>query len=137
MTSLSSSAIYVNVSSEHLLAASCGESPSRPIWEEKRWVTGYQRLQEAYLDGKSLPLIFAHYFELTFWAIAIDIKVFETQTTYRFMDLCPIRGHRRSDLTLESTGSALPDSFIRSYALVRTPKFLLTARAGLLAPAAG
>jgi hypothetical protein len=128
MKPLFSSAIYVNASSEHLLGASCGVRSSLPIREGKRWVTGYQWLQQAQLHGKSLPLIFAHYAELTFWAIATDIKVSETDTTYRFAQLCQIRGHRRSDLILENTGAALPDSFIRSYALVRTPKFLHSAK---------
>jgi hypothetical protein len=127
MKPLFSSAIYVNASTEHLLAASCGDRSSKPVREGKRWVTGYQWLQEAKLQGEALPLIFAHYAELTFWAIATDIKVSEYETTYRFAYLCPIRGHYRSDLTLENTGSSLPNNFIRSYALVRTPKFLVSA----------
>jgi hypothetical protein len=124
MKPLFSSAIYVNASTEHLLAASCGDRSSKPIREGKRWVTGYQWMQEAKLQGEALPLIFAQYAELTFWAIATDIKVSESETTYRFKNLCLIRNHRRSDLTVANTGLALPDNFIRSYALVRTPEFL-------------
>jgi hypothetical protein len=127
MNSLSSSAIYVNASSKHLLEASCGDSPSRAIREGKRWITGSLRFREAEVDGKSLPLIFAHYSELIFWAIATDIKVDEVGTTYRFSKLRPITGHFRSDLTLVNTGKPLPNNFIRSYALVQTPKFLVPA----------
>jgi hypothetical protein len=128
MKSLYPSAIYVNASTEHLLAASCGDRPSKPIGEGKRWVTGYQWYQDAKLQGQALPLIFAHYAALTFWAIATDIEVSESETAYRFKDLHLIRSHRRSDLTVAKTGLSLPDNFIRSYALVRTPDFLLSVR---------
>jgi len=130
MKELSPSAIYVNASDAHLLAASCGESPSRPLPERKRWVTGYERFQEAKRLGQDLPLIFATYAELTFWALATDIEVGDKGTTYRFSNLSPIKGHRRSDLVLENTGARLADSFIRSYALVRTPKFLVPRPSG-------
>ena len=127
MQSLSASAIYVNASSARLLAASCGESPSLPINEGKRWTGGHKRFEEAKRLGKQLPLIFAQGAPLTFWAIATDIKVEEATTTYRFANLCAIHGYRRSNLTVESTGTPLPDSFIRSYSLVSTPAFLSVA----------
>jgi hypothetical protein len=128
MKPLYPSAIYVNASTEHLLAASCGDRPSKPIREGKRWVTGYQWYQDAKLKGQALPLIFAQYAALTFWAIATDINIGEAETTYRFSHLCAVRGRHRSDLTLENTGASLPNNFIRSYALVRTPQFLVPKR---------
>jgi hypothetical protein len=128
MTTLSASAIYVNASTPHLLSASCWDSPSSPISEGKRWVTGLQRFQDAELQGKELPLIFAWFAELTFWAIATEIIVNEVGTNYRFTHLSPIKGRHRNDLTLENTGKPLPNTFIRSYALVKTPKFLVRER---------
>jgi hypothetical protein len=128
MKTLSASAIYVNASTQHLLDASRGDSPSIPISEGKRWVTGILRFQEAKRDGKALPLIFAQYSELIFWAVATDIEVDDTGTNYRFAHLCPIHGRHRNDLTVEKSGRPLPNNFIRSYALVQTPKFLVPAR---------
>lgn len=124
MKSLSLSAIYVNASSERLLTASRGTDPSQPITEKKRWVSGYKRFKEAISLDQQLPLIFAQYAPLTFWAVATDIKVDKTTTTYRFANLRPLQGYRRSDLVVESTGAPLPDEFIRSYSLVNTPAFL-------------
>jgi hypothetical protein len=46
-------------------------------------------------------------------------------TRYRFSDLLPIPGRRiRKDLIVVSTKKFLPNNFIRSYAIVRTPEFL-------------
>jgi hypothetical protein len=77
------------------------------------------------MQGKELPLIFAWFAELTFWAIATEILVNEDGTSYRFAHLCPIKGCHRNDLTLVNTGKPPPNNFIRSYALVKTPKFLV------------
>jgi hypothetical protein len=55
------SAIYVNASTDHWLAASCGDRSSKPIREGKRWVTGYQWHKDTKPQGQALPLIFAHY----------------------------------------------------------------------------
>jgi hypothetical protein len=128
MKVLSASAIYVNASTQHLLEASCGDRPSHPIREGKRWVTGHLWFQEAKREGKALPLIFAQYSELIFRAIATDIKVDDEGTSYRFSNLLPITGRFRSDLTVENTGNPLPNNFIRSYALVQTPGFLVRER---------
>jgi hypothetical protein len=117
-------AIYVNASSERLRSASRGNAPSLVITENKRWVTGYKLFLEAHDRGEELPLIFAHYAPLTFWAVARDIIVGQSTTDYQFAYLAPLRGRRRSDLVVASTGAPLPDGFIRSYAIVRTPDFL-------------
>jgi hypothetical protein len=117
-------AIYVNASSDGLQAANRGKEPSLPRTEKKRWTRGLQLLEEARSLGQELPLVFAHYAELTFWAVAREITVNEETTDYRFVNLLPIRGFRRSDLMVDSTASPLPDNFIRSYAVVRTPSFL-------------
>jgi hypothetical protein len=117
-------AIYVNASSERLCSASRGVAPSLVITEKKRWVTGYKLFLQARDRGEELPLIFAQYAPLTFWAVARDITIGQSTTDYQFAHLAPLHGRRRSDLVVASTGAPLPDEFIRSYAIVRTPDFL-------------
>ena len=124
MSPLFHSAIYVNASSERLRTASRSAEPSSVITEKKRWVTGYKLFLQARDRGEELPLIFAQYTAVTFWAVARDITIGESTTDYQFAHLAPLRGHRRSDLVVASTGAPLPDEFIRSYAIVRTPDFL-------------
>jgi hypothetical protein len=94
------------------------------ITEKKRWVTGYKLFLQARDRGEELPLIFAQYAPLTFWAVARDITIGQSTTDYQFVHLAPLHGRRRSDLVVSSTGAPLPDEFIRSYAIVRTPDFL-------------
>jgi hypothetical protein len=117
-------AIYVNAGTDRLQKMSKGAKSSLPITENKRWSKGEKLFLEAQRRGEELPLVFAQYAELTFWAVAREIALKENSTQYRFANLLPLRGRRRSDLVVDSTGSQLPDDFIRSYALVRTPPFL-------------
>ncbi len=126
---LHASSVYVNAASTRLEAASRNGDTSLEIREGKRWVTGRALLVDARRSGAELPLIFAHYAELTYWALARAIEVDETGTTYTFSNLTPITaGFRRNDLTVKSSGARLPDDFIRSYAIVETPPFLAPAR---------
>jgi hypothetical protein len=125
MRELFSFAIYVNASSDRLRVDSRGSNPSVPFTEGKRWVTGHSLFVKANAGDKDMPLIFAQYAPLTFWAVARDIKLSSDSTTYRFTDLQKIFGrHQRSDLILMNTNKHLTNDFIRSYALVRTPPFL-------------
>jgi hypothetical protein len=125
-------AIYVNASSERLCSASRGVAPSLVITEKKRWVTGYKLFLEARDRGEELPLIFAQYASLTFWAVARDITIGQSTTDHQFAHLAPLHGRRPSDLVVASTGAPLPDEFIRSYAIVRTPDFLSKRTNGLV-----
>lgn len=125
MPTLFKSAIYVNAGSDRLQDASRGNKPSKPITENKRWIKGQKLLAQARARKEELPLIFTHlYAQLTFWALTRKIILHDFTTEYQFADLRPLSGYRRSDLVVESTGAPLPDRFIRSYALVRTPDFL-------------
>jgi hypothetical protein len=117
-------AIYVNASSANLRAASRGANPSTPIEEGKRWTSGANQLSESRANGAILPLIFAQYRELSYWAQAATIELTESGTLYSFVRLQPLSGHFRNDLIVDSSGSSLPNEFIRSYAIVRTPSFL-------------
>ena len=124
MSELFKYSIYVNASPERLRGASRGSEPSLPIVEKKRCARGQKLLAEARRRGEELPLVFAHFAPLTFWAVAREIKLQGNKTEYRFANLRPLRGYRRRDLVVDSTSSRLPDEFIRSYALIRTPDFL-------------
>jgi hypothetical protein len=124
-------AIYVNASSKALEAVSRGSLPSEPRPEKKRWTTGRKLFEQAGAQGRKLPLIFAHYTALTYWAIAADIQLGKGTTRYSFTDLRPISGRNRSDLWVESSDTRLPDNFIRSYAIVRTPEFLVASQPSL------
>jgi len=119
-------AVYVNVSPDRLRRADRGPNPSAPITEKKRWVDGRKRFAEASAKNEDLPLIFARYAELDFWAVASEITLQPTMTKYRFVDLraLPKGRFRRSDLVVDKTGKRLSDNFIRSYAIVRTPQFI-------------
>lgn len=118
-------AIYVNASSERLRSASRGTQTSEPIQERKPWVEGRKLLDQARAAGVELPLVFSHFVPLTFWAVVRDIVVRGKTTEYRFANLTELRGFKRSDVVVASTGQALPDTFIKSYALIHTPAFLI------------
>jgi 5-methylcytosine-specific restriction endonuclease McrA len=116
--------IYTNASSHRLREASRGAEPSRPITENKRWVTGRKLLDKARALGIELPLVFAQYQSLSFWAVVRDIVLHEKTTEYRFANLRRLNGFERNDLVVNEGGKRLPNSFIRPYALIRTPDFL-------------
>jgi len=118
-------AIYVNAASTRLEGASRLHAESAEIRERKRWVTGADLLAEAKNSNVELPLVFAQYADLTFWALARSIKVDDAGTTFTFGNLRHLKGFRRSDLTVASSRAPLPDNFIRSYSIIETPGFLL------------
>lgn len=121
---LHTTSIYVNAASRRLDAANNEDGISAELHEKKRWVRGEQLLAEARRVGAELPLIFAHYEDLTFWALARSITLDNKGTTYTFSNLRPLSGHQRENLVLAGSHKQLPNSLIRSYALVDTPQFL-------------
>jgi hypothetical protein len=98
--------------------------------EKKEWKSGKLLFEEARATGKKLAIIFAageSISGLIFWGIITDLKVEAGQTTYSFCRLARIPGKPPlSRLKVPSTGSPLPDSFIRPYAICQTPDFLPT-----------
>ena len=114
-------AIYVNRSKENVLRAA---EQSKPLVDKKPWRTGEKLWQKAIASGKQLPLIFSHYRELTYWAVATSVKVRGSSTRFTFANLQSIDNHERCDLKVVSTEAQLPNTFIRSYAIVFTPPFL-------------
>lgn len=129
MNPLFHTAIYLNRKPTALVAASHGEAPSEALIEGKIWNAGYQLLERARAAQCELPLIFGYFAPLTYRAVAREIKLEEGSTTYRFADLHKIDGsYRRRDLILVRSRRPLSDKFIKSYALVKTPNFLLPKR---------
>jgi hypothetical protein len=124
MRPLFNHAIYVNASPDRLRRASHGAAASDPVTENRVWVTGRRLFDEAKAAREDLPLIFGYYAPLTFWAVATEITVGERSTRYRFARLTKLSRHERRHLTLATSNKPLPNSFIRSYAIVRTPDFL-------------
>ncbi len=134
MKPLFETAIYVNRATESLSKAIKGKEISDPLIEFRSWTSGEKLFVKAQESGCDLPLIFAQYPKLEYWAIAEEIVVLEEDdksvTRYRFSNLqrIPGRTRQRNDLTVISTGKPLPNDFIRSYSLVKTPDFLLASR---------
>lgn len=129
-------AIYVNRAPKTLRKVSHGKAASAPLTEGKLWREGERLLAKATADGCELALIFGYYKLPEYWAVAREIAVEEGNdsgpiTRYRFADLHKLRSRERKDLTVLSTGKPLPNTFIRSYAIVQTPDFLMSG------PAAG
>lgn len=126
MKPLFKTAIYVNRAVASLEEANHGKEASDWLTEHKAWTSGKKFFDEAHESGYDLALIFAQYRELGYWAIAEEIKVDPAKKTtdYHFSNLQEIHGRQRNDLTVLSTGEPLPNNFIRSYALVKTPDFL-------------
>jgi hypothetical protein len=121
-------AIYVNRASASLPKAIGKKKISDPITENKVWTSSKKFIDEAHANGCDLALIFAQYETLDYWAIAEEIKVDPAQKTIDFsfssLQRIPDPVRYRHDLMVVSTGEPLPDNFIRSYALVKTPDFL-------------
>jgi hypothetical protein len=123
-------AIYVNRASASLPKAIEGKDISDPLIEHRAWTSGENLFAEARESGCDLALIFAQYETLEYWALAREIVVREEGgkrvTRYRFSNLQRITGRsrQRNDLTVISTSSRLPNDYIRSYVLVKTPDFL-------------
>ena len=130
MKPLFKTAIYVNRASASLPKAIDGKEVSDPLIEYRAWTSGESLLADARDRGFDLALIFAQYEKLEYWAIAEEIAVLEEDgkrvTRYRFSNLreVPGRNRQRNDLTVLSTGERLPNGYIRSYVLVKTPDFL-------------
>jgi hypothetical protein len=104
---------------------------SGKITEETIWKTGAALLREAQTTGVEMPVIFsdaAHDTEtLLYWATLrrIDIDDDSAATTVKFAGVKRIRGeHKRSDLTLKSTGKRIKKRYIKPYAICETPEWL-------------
>lgn len=130
MNPLYKDAIYVNRATSSLVDAINGKEISEPLTEHRAWTSGEKLFAEARKNGCDFALIFSQYEKLEYWALASEIVILDEDgkrvTRYRFSHLqqIPGRSRLRNDLTVISTGSRLPNEYIRSYVLVKTPDFL-------------
>jgi hypothetical protein len=131
-TALSEFCVYTILHStelERVLAA----GGSGKLVEHKAWTEGDRLFGQARATGQLMPIVFSAADEdagLIFWGAIEDIDVERNEdgsarTTCRYRDLRRIEPSRpKSALTLRSRRRPLSDSFIRPYALCRTPHFL-------------
>lgn len=95
--------------------------------ENRRWVTAARLLAEAKSAGVHLPVIFSnaqHTTRLLAWGILHAIHVGAGATSIEFSDLRPLRGRRKQELLVPSTGEPIPDGHIRPYVIVERPDFV-------------
>jgi hypothetical protein len=106
-----------------LLGARLGTAQPRLIWS-----TGSRLWTEANKEGQRLPLIFSATEAdsgLIYPAYVEEITVTDDGTACVHSELRPIDPPRPlSSLRLKSTGRPLSDSYIRPYAICKTPDFL-------------
>ena len=104
------------------------------LTEHKNWATARKLLLEAKAKGEAMFIVFApaeDTRELIFWARLDDIRIQsvekQTTTTYDFSGLTafPKPVPKKKSLVLRSSGRNISASFIRPYAICKTPKFLL------------
>jgi hypothetical protein len=132
---LATTAVYTTSLPQTVFDASRGEAPSDELREGKRWVSGLNRFQKAQKEKVAYPVLFSdsrRCANLVFWATIVELKVSDVETTYRFKDLKGLRDCFTQDLVLCSEKRNIAPNFIRPYALVMTPDFLM---ASSVAPA--
>ena len=106
--------------------------------ENKAWTGADTLLAEATTRGERMPIVFAAAegdvgAGLTYWAVLEQLDVDpgdrafgrKPRTRYSFVELTRLpSGRHLTDLTKKSDGKSLSESYIRPYALCRTPRFL-------------
>jgi len=118
--------VYTMRHSDDLEAAYGSGGKAR--WHENRgWKTG-RKLLETRSPDESVPVIFSaaeRDSALIFYARLGAVEVDESGTTYQISGLRRLEEARPlSSLIVVSSGTPLPDSYIRPYAICRTPPFL-------------
>ena len=100
--------------------------------ENKIWKTGYSLFMQAKEQQEKMPILFSAADEssgLIYYALLKSITINEERgiyrTTYSFSHLTPLTdAHPRSSLVLLRTDKPLSNSYIRPYAVCRTPDWL-------------
>lgn len=125
------SCIYTIRHSQELVAA-YAHGGTHEFVENKGWVSGKSFLVEARTKGRPLPIVFGPAEAVTgliYAAIVTDIQIRESEsgseTLCRYEHLTPLKPPLPlGSLWVINKGSPLDASFIRPYALCRTPEFL-------------
>jgi hypothetical protein len=103
---------------------SCSYKEGRP------WASATSLLEKSCLNECSMPVLFGNAddcSQLSHWGLLIDVQVNDDKTTEYSVDrLRKIGGkHAPQDLVLRSSGKNIAPHFIKSYAICKTPAFLL------------
>lgn len=133
-TKYATTSVYTIVQSEKLAAMYKSGRKCR-FREKRKWATAKRLLAAARKVGEIIPVIFAfaeetwdlHYFaELDDLAFTHNADG-SVATTISVTGLTQIRSPRPKKMALRvcSTGRHLPEGFIRPYAIVETPSFVM------------
>jgi len=130
MRSLSAYCIYTLLHSDEL-HRQAAEGGRHSLTEQKAWKTGSQLWAEAEQSGERMPIVFSGAdveTGLFYWATIDDITVdYENRHTIcsysNLREITPRR--KRSQLQLRDGNRKLSDDYIRSYAICKTPSFLV------------
>jgi hypothetical protein len=98
--------------------------------EGKRWTGATHLLDEARAHGQRVPLLVSDgaydCSKLIGWGVLDRVELSDDGTRVWASELRPLKRHRTQELLLRKSGQPIAEGFIRPYALVHTPKFLLT-----------
>jgi hypothetical protein len=104
------------------------------LYEKKRWVTGHQLFVEARKQGQEMAVLYAdasHCSKLLYWGRLEGVDVDVDGTRYTVADLTPLSRRKTQHLVLESSNQHIAEEFIRPYAIVHTPSFIVEPLDGL------
>jgi hypothetical protein len=127
MAALSEHCVYTIVHTDVLTEAARHGGPIT-IAESKAWVTGRQLWQQAQVAGVGFPVLLGDATDCTrllYWGLLTGVEVEGDATRFTVDRLRRLpRGHTPQELVLRSSGEPIAPSFIRPYAICRTPGFL-------------
>jgi hypothetical protein len=96
--------------------------------ERKSWVTGERLWRQARAANKAMPVVLADATDcscLLFWGLLTKIQIEGDRTRCSVDRVQKFKGkHTPQELVLRRTGKKIASSYIRPYAICRTPDFL-------------
>jgi hypothetical protein len=132
---LAPDAVYTILHPEKLAAMAASKEPI-DLRETKRWVTAEKLFEDASRQGHGMIVVYADAANdssrLICWGLLTGLKVDATGTSYTVTNVTPLRKHRTQELVLRSTGKTIADGYLRPYAVVRTPAFIVQTASGAL-----
>lgn len=129
--------VYTIVHSDKLdeLWSQCKTAGEVEIKENRNWATAQRLLKEAQAENLRMMVVFAaaeYTHDLIYYGTLASIKISKKSsnkavTTFRVAELTRFKGIKplKTSLIVESSGKAIPDRFIRPYAICKTPKLLM------------
>jgi hypothetical protein len=103
---------------------------SRSYKERKPWASATSLLEKSRLNECNMPVLFGNAddcSQLSHWGLLTDVRVNDDKTTEYTVDRLRKIGGKQApqDLVLRSSGKNIAPHFIKSYAICKTPAFLL------------